>query len=107
MCTDMGINIVGHVSDGDPKLRAADFVMQQNLQRRHGAARDYMQLDHHLIQLSIPVVFHAGQGGAESRHPVCCLQDFLHVMWRLRVIYLKPRRMVVHWTILGKSGQST
>ena len=94
MCTDMGINIVGHVSDGDPKLRAADFVMQQNLQRRHGAARDYMQLDHHLIQLSIPVVFHAGQGGAESRHPVCCLQDFLHVMWRLRVLYLKPRRML-------------
>jgi hypothetical protein len=94
ICSDMGINIVGHVSDGDPKLRAADFMLQQKLRRTSGGARKYVDLPHPLIQLSVPVVYHSGVNGAESMHPVCCLQDFLHVMWRLRVLYLKPCRML-------------
>ena len=91
VCSDFGINVVGHVSDGDPKLRAADFVLQQNLQRTSGA-EEYVEVDHPLIQLGVPVIHHSGTG---SRHPMCCLQDFLHVMWRLRVMYLKPNRFLL------------
>lgn len=91
VCSDFGINVVGHVSDGDPKLRAAGFVLQQNLQRTSGA-EEYVEVDHPLIQLGVPVIHHSGTG---SRHPMCCLQDFLHVMWRLRVMYLKPNRFLL------------
>ena len=96
MCHEFGINIVGHVSDGDPKLRAADFMLQQNLHRSAGAAADYVDVDHHLIQIRVPVVSYSGNhGDKQARHPVCCLQDFLHVMWRLRVMYLKPHRTLL------------
>ena len=96
ICFDLGINIVGHVSDGDSKLRAADFVMQQHLAGTAGGAAEYVTLNHHLIQLRIPVVDLGGNmDDQQRRHPVCCLQDFLHVMWRLRVMYLKPNRILL------------
>ena len=97
VCHDVGIILIGHVSDGDPKLRAADFLLQHHLSGT-GGAEGYVQLNHFFLQLRIPVVRH-GTGPHCSSYPVCCLQDFLHIMWRLRSIYLRKNRVLMLGTL--------
>ena len=107
ICHEHGIKLLGHVSDGDSKLRAVDFALQHHPLDGGGgggggaaaaaaaagdgtaAADSGVQrfgIGHPMIQLTAPIV---------NKRPILCMQDWLHAAWRIRVIYLNTTRSLM------------
>jgi hypothetical protein len=82
LCARYGIRLVGHVSDGDPKLRKNMLAATEGTEAGMAATT----IDHPLVTRSIPHI--------EGVGPVCFTQDYMHVFWRLRVQYLAHDRVL-------------
>jgi hypothetical protein len=82
LCSKYQIKIVGHVSDGDAKLRKNMLAATQSPEAGVVATT----VVHPLITRYIPHI--------EGIGPVCFTQDYMHVFWRLRVQYLSHDRVL-------------
>ncbi|KAK9841255.1 hypothetical protein WJX74_002633 [Apatococcus lobatus] len=80
-----GVKLLGHCSDGDARLRRADLHLLH--WRMDGL--DALSIEHALVQLAAPKV------DMSMAAPFCfkiATQDWLHIVWRLRVQLLQARR---------------
>ena len=92
---------IGNVSDGDARLRAADFFLMRELGNGKGAGdwleRRHSGIDHVLLNfLKI--------GITKEGHWKLGFQDYMHLLWRWRRHLLDPKRQmhvgpgfVVNW----------
>ena len=92
---------IGHVSDGDARLRAADFFLMRELGNGKGAGewleRRHSGLDHALLNF-------LKVGITSEGHWKLGFQDYMHLLWRWRRHLLDPKRqlhigpgLVVNW----------
>ena len=78
----------GFVSDGDSRLRKTDYRV--NFKSNHDndpikwVASTYF-LPHNLLMLSVPTT--------TEGHAIFAHQDYMHLIWRVRVQLLSPKRL--------------
>lgn len=87
-CHKLSLRLAGFVSDGDARLRKTDYRI--NFKSNHNAdpikwvSSTYF-LPHNLLMLSVPTTI---EGHAIFGH-----QDYMHLIWRVRVQLLSPKRL--------------
>jgi hypothetical protein len=89
--------VLGHVSDGDAKLRKAYMGLLSKVDSRGAikvfdGGRSALTIDHPLIHIFLPPSLDAPIGGIYEFNVVVGLSDFLHLAWRLRVHFLWNHR---------------
>jgi hypothetical protein len=87
-CHDLGLQLAGFASDGDARLRKNDYRV--NFKSNHDndlikwVASTYF-LQHNLLMLSVPTTIEG--------HAIFAHQDYMHLIWRVRVQLLSPKRI--------------
>lgn len=96
-CAEHSIHIVGHVSDGDSRLRSAMVrgFLKPRL-RRHLS----ITVDHVIVEMAAPL---ARALGTTVDH-VMCNVDWLHILWRLRLQFLDGKRYLQIGTFGAHKG---
>jgi hypothetical protein len=91
-CAQLELLLAGHVSDGDARLRKCDFRINfgsNSLEQGWCKAVHGSKL-HHMLYLTLP---ETNEGLIIFGH-----QDYLHLLWRLRVQMLTPKKV---WQVCG------
>ena len=86
-CAALGLNLAGHVSDGDSRLRKCDFRVNfgtNSTADPRGWCKSTYFLKHSLLMLSL----------AYTKEDLCIFghQDYMHLAWRCRVQLLSPKK---------------
>lgn len=84
-CAQHQIHLVGHVSDGDARLRQA---VARGFLKWHMGKHPAITVDHHLVQLAAPM---AKALGCTVQYVLANI-DWLHIIWRMRVQFLSGKR---------------
>ena len=79
-----GLHLCGHCSDGDARLRKTDFRM--NVEDNSSIFPESWRLAHRMLLLRIPKT-------VEGLY-VLGFQDWMHLLWRLRLQLLDPKRVL-------------
>ena len=88
-CSGLNLALAGHVSDGDARLRKCDFRINFGTNSLedplHWCKKVHASSLHSLLYLTIP----------ETIEGLWLLgfQDYMHLLWRLRVQMLSPRKV--------------
>ena len=86
-CAELELNLAGHISDGDSRLRKCDsrvnFATNSTADPRAWCSSTYF-LKHSLLMLSL----------AYTKEGLCIFgfQDYMHLAWRCRVQLLSPKK---------------
>lgn len=87
MARKEGMNLMGHVGDGDPRYRKAVYGM---MMREVPSPAMAISVNHPFIQLVAPKVFNG-----DNHSFITTTIDYLHICWRLRVQGLAPGRCLI------------
>jgi hypothetical protein len=88
--TSHGVHMVGHSGDGASPFRKA--TLHHQLRAIPDNAESYIRIPHFLIQIVLPCF--------DNKFPMVVVSDFIHIVFRLRRIFLAPNKVLVMFRLV-------